>query len=774
MTFIQLPTQHSPRTHTQHHTRKLTDANINRLCNNLSSLSWREVFNSNNVNESYSSFWTEFKTLYDINFPIVKTKLNKNIHKIANYMTQGLLVSRRKKIELLKTSMQHPSRESTHIYKTYRNLYNKVMRASKKAYFDSSLKKAKKDPKKTWKILKEAMNINSNSQKIDKINLNSKILTEPNEIANAFNDFFVTAGQSIADSIPHTARTPESYLAPNNAPDFHLGVVSQGEVVNIIKAFESKSSQDIDGITMKLLKKIATPISFPLAHIFTLSVEQGIFPEALKKSRIVPIHKAGKTDSCNNYRPIALLSTISKILEKIIATRLANHLSIHKLIHENQYGFQRHKNTEHNLMQLINYVTKALNDGEYCVGVFIDLRKAFDVCSHSILLKKLEHLGVRGLALDWFRSYLSNRTQQVDIEGNLSEPKQLNISVLQGSILGPILFLCYINDLPSVSALKTLLFADDTQGLAKGKNLPILMDHVNEELSKWSLWFKANKMAVNTDKTKFIIFHTKGKKITLNARGIYFDNNDLSSPHDPSLVAQIDRIHNNHPSPDHRYYKLLGILIDEHLTLDHHTAHLTAKLSKAIFCLNRAKNFLPTKSLITLYHSLFHSHLLYCPTIVSCTSNKNIDKITKLQKKAIRIATNSPYNAHTQPIFQHYNILPYPKIVAQQQLHFMHAHHYNYLPPSFNNMWQTNATRDTQHNLRNAHEYTTPRINYASLKKFPLFSFPTTWNNAGPSKYHSNSFTFRTALRNELQDHIPPTYPPPAPSYPPPHPPHTP
>jgi len=208
----------------------------------------------------------------------------------------------------------------------------------------------------------------------------------------------------------------------------------------------------MNGISMKLLKELAQVISTPLAHIFNLSLAQGVFPEKLKLSRVVPIHKSGKTDSCDNYRPIALQSNISKILEKLVCTKLTNHLDLNKIIHPHQFGFQRFKNTEQNLVHVVNYISQALNEGDFCIGIFLDLKKAFDTVDHKILLTKLEYYGVTGLELDWFKSYLSNRSQVVDINGH-SPPQEIDISVLQGSILGPILFNIFINDLPLQSLL---------------------------------------------------------------------------------------------------------------------------------------------------------------------------------------------------------------------------------------------------------------------------------------------------------------------------------
>jgi hypothetical protein len=204
-----------------------------------------------------------------------------------------------------------------------------------------------------------------------------------------------------------------------------------------------------------------------------LSIQQGIFLDKLKISRTVPLFKNENTELCDNYRPISLLSFLSKIIEKIISIQLVNHLELNKLLYEQQYGFQKNKSTENNLTHVTNFICNAWNEKNFCVGLFLDLRKAFDVCSHEILFKKLEKYGIKCKTHEWFNSYLKSK-QIVDIDGNLSTPKTFNISVIQGSILGPILFLIYINNLYTSSALLSIMFADDTACLAQNKNLNLM------------------------------------------------------------------------------------------------------------------------------------------------------------------------------------------------------------------------------------------------------------------------------------------------------------
>lgn len=756
LTFLLSPIPHFPKMQHDLPSRTFDVESISKFKIDLSSITWNDVLSDEDVDSSYGKFWSTFKTLFNLHFPLIKAKRNKNHHPLQNYMTKGLLISRSTKLSLHKHSILNPSPLNISKYRSYRNLYNKLLRTSKKLYFERNFKKYKKDPKRTWSLIREALHFSPKYNLITDINAGDTSLVNDLDIANEFNRFFASAGKNISNSIPPTSLTPESFLTPNNAPDLTLYELSPTAIVDILKLLQPKRSVDIDGLSFFLLKQISFQIAIPLSHIFSLSLKNGIFPSALKLSRVIPLYKSNDPSLCDNYRPIALQSCIAKILEKYVSIQLSNHLDLNHLLHPHQYGFQKYKSTEHNLFSAINFISSALNNNEFCLGIFLDLKKAFDVCSHEILLKKLSHIGVLGSALDWFKSYLSNRTQRVEINGVLSNPEDIDISVLQGSILGPILFLIYINDLPNCTSLFTLLFADDTQALARGNNIPMLVDRVNLELYKLASWFRANKMAVNISKTKFILFHNKGKKYNPEDLKILFNNNEPNQ-NDPTLIQQLERIHSNHKDPSKQHYKSLGILFDEHLSFSHHFSYLHSKLSRTIFILNRAKHFLPLRILKTLYFSLFHSHLSYCPSITSCASPALTNKIFLLQKKAIRIISGAAYAAHTDPLFKSNSILPYPKILLQANYLLLHSIHHNYSPSSLRNIFPKNNERNIDYDLRNQNAYIIPIPRNNSLKRFPLYSYPTLFNSDDGILLNQNPTTFKIAIKSKLlgtYDHL--------------------
>lgn len=734
--------------------RNLSAANVSNFKEQLRGLNWNLVTDCNDVDTSYNNFWNLFSEIFENTFPLRRVKRNRNIHKINNFMTQGLLVSRRTKNSLHLNVLNDPSDYNTTYYRTYRNLYNKLMRKSKQLYYESKLKVHSKNSKKTWDLIGEALNKQNSANVIPEIISNGKTLTDNVAKANAFNEFFTKIGKNINETIPHTKISFDSYLTRQHVapPSLDLGNIGPIFISDVLKAMPNKSSPDLDGISLKILKSVRVEISTPLSHIFNLSLDKGVFPEALKCTRTVPVFKQGSKGSCDNYRPISLVKTFSKILEKIVALKLTNHLDINKLLYKHQYGFQRNKHTEHNLINLLSYVSSAINDGNYCMGIFLDIKKAFDCVPHDILFKKLEKLGIEGTSLKWFKSYLSGRSQKCDVNGALSDLGFIDIGVLQGSTLGPILFLCFINDLPSSNLMYSLLFADDTACLLSNKSLPELFATANTELHKIAIWFKANKLAVNVKKTKFIIFHQRQKKINLQGLKLYYNDNDPDEDIQDKKT-ELGQISLKNNKDDEKTYKYLGILLDEHLSFDQHVNYLCNKLSKSLYFISKVKKTLPRKALLTLYYSLFHSNLLYGLNVFSCTSAKNIDKIYKLQKRAVRTINLAKYNQPTSNLFLKDNILPFKDLILFKKACFMHTVYYGNSPLPLSDIFPK-ATQNHEHELRNINNFSIPRPKKDFFKKMPPFSFPELWNNLEEAKLYVNFTTFQIALKNRLLNNL--------------------
>jgi hypothetical protein len=749
-TFVVPPARYknSPQTHKFVQSRNYSLQNLNNFKNELSIADWTNVTSLNDANLAYNEFWKTYEACHNANFPFIRQRFNKNFHKKQPFMTQGLLVSRNTKNKLHKLSISNPEAATIERYKTYKTLYLRTVRGAKKLYFTSKLDANAGNPKKTWETLNEILGKPKKNDSVSQININEIPESDPTKIANHFNTFFTSIGKKISNDIPPVQKQPEDYINyGRDIPGLSLGNTTPEHVLKTIRKFKNKASCDIDGISTKMVKFIGSEIAVPLAHVFNTSLESGIFPDKLKQCRVIPIFKSGSHLDCDNYRPISLLSSISKVLEKIVADKLLYHLQSNDLLYTHQYGFIPNRSAEHNLLQIINYVTSALNDGNFCIGVFLDLKKAFDVCSHSILLKKLSKMGITGVSHRWFSNYLSGRSQKVEINGKFSDSLGLDISVIQGSTLGPLLFLCYINDFFAATTLFSVLFADDTTCLSKGKKLNELVPYVNQELQKIALWFKANKMAVNTAKTKFIIFRTQGKIINNNECMLLFNNNEPGQPEDPDLITPIDRIHNEGPESS---FKLLGVMIDEYLSFNAHISHVSAKISKSLFCINKIKNFVNKATLKLLYYAMVNSHLSYCLNVYSCATTTNLQRLRIKQKEAVRIISNAGYRDHTKPLFLSQKILPFDEMVKFANLKFMHSFIHHKLPFSFNETWTFNRDRNQNRQLRNANELYIPAHHYATLQRFPLFAFPRAWNEESERKFTPSLFVYGKQLKAAL------------------------
>ena len=374
------------------------------------------------------------------------------------------------------------------------------------------------------------------------LNINGILSSNNKEVADCFNQYFSNISTSIRSKLPYTSKKFKSYLLNSNPDSVYLTPTSALEVLNCINSFPRNKGMGPYSIPIKILQLLGPDISVILSNLINLSFTSGSFPSKLKLARITPVLKKGSPLEVQNYRPISLLSNIDKIFQKLIFKRLMNFLDKHQSLYPMQFGFRAKHSTTLSLMNIVNQIQNALDKGKVACGIFLDLQKAFDTVDHEILLVKLKHYGIRGKTFHWLKSFLSERSQFVSIGNIKSSIVSLLHGVPQGSVLGPLLFLIYINDMHQAVKFSSLFqFADDTNMLNYSKNLKQLAKHVNIDLKLISHWLNANKISLNTSKTELVLFKHKRKSLTFDLR----------------ITINGKRIR---PSP---YIKYLGIFIDE-------------------------------------------------------------------------------------------------------------------------------------------------------------------------------------------------------------------
>ena len=313
--------------------------------------------------------------------------------------------------------------------------------------------------------------------------------------------------------MPATNVTCEHYLDKPQVSGFLLSPISAMEIENIITSLSPSKACGPYSIPIVLLKTLKNFISYPLEVLFNFSFTSGTVPNQFKIARVTPIHKKGSVFDVSNYRPISLLSIFNKIIEKLMYNRLINYLDNLSIIYNNQFGFRSKHSAFNALLLLTDKIQSAIDKGTYCCGIFLDLSKAFDIVNHKILLSKLEHYGIRGVVYNWFASYLSNRKQFVSLRSSVSDHHTISCGVPQGSVLGPLLFLLYVNDMNKCSnILEFHLFADDTNLFLSDNNVQSLEFKMNIELEKVSHWLSANKLSLNIKKLALWYFTAHRRK----------------------------------------------------------------------------------------------------------------------------------------------------------------------------------------------------------------------------------------------------------------------
>ncbi len=623
-------------------------------------------------------------------------------------MTSGLLQSVHTKNKLYKQHKIKNNDEASRKYKLYNNKLEHLKRIAKKSYYTNEINKYKSDPKNMWNIIKSIINRKNKKPNLpDHFQYNNKYLTNLDDIANNFNKYFATIGSSLNALLPPPSHDCLKYMKSPIINSMFLFNTNKPEIQKIIKTLKNNSLLSSD-IKVSLVKHVSEEISEYLCKVIDTIFSTGKFPDFLKMAVVTPVYKSGDNSLFSNYRPISVLPVLSKLVERCLFNRLISFINKNNLLTDRQFGFRKSHSTIHALTYYYDKLSELLEDNLYVISTFIDLSKAFDTINHDILLKKLSYYGIRGICLDLLKSYLSNRLQKVkiakpDASVVFSRYTGISCGVPQGSILGPLLFLLYINDMPAVSSkLDFVLFADDTTITGSSRNLLDLQNIFNVELNLLHNWLVSNKLTINTSKTNYILFTPKNKVIAFTPFICVQDNE----------ISQVTSI------------KFLGIIIDNKLSWNLHITYLANKLAKNMSILYKLKGSFPQSTMLNMYYSFIYSLLTYGISIWGNSSKSNLNKLITLQKQAVRIICDTAYRAHTDSLFKTLKILKLQDIFLLEVLKFTYKFKLGILPTVFHDYFtisETQVRQETFHIPRHRTNYRAASIKILGAKKFNQF-----------------------------------------------------
>ena len=686
----------------------------------ISDETWSEVEVETDAQAKFDKFIDIYTRHYDTAFPLkANTTRRKNErHSPKPWILPWLEDACARKNRFYYEYVKNPTEQNNMKYRKMKKFVDKHITKAKNKYYSDYFQQHKDSSRKQWEMINALLNRKRKSSSITKIiNANGDVINTPREIAENFNNYFGEIATKLKSEIPTNlgfSKHPNDFISDEISNTIFLNPVDGNEVCEIINKLKNKATLDTK---ISALKMANTDTMFQnvLANVINASFEQGQFPDQLKTAKVVPIHKNGSKYDVANYRPISLLPAISKIFEKTMHCRIVNFMEANNSLYEMQYGFRKGRSCEHALLKAQNLILESLNKKEIALLLLIDFSKAFDMVDHDILLGKLYKYGIRGNAHCWLKSYLKGRQQFVAIDGMESPKTTLKIGVPQGSILGPLLFIIYINDLPNIHKFaKFILYADDANIILTGKDIQDITEQADRLATLLADWVNCNGLKLNLTKTNYMIF----------------TRNKLFRQHDFNINISNIEIKRTTES------KFLGIIINENVNWNSHVAAVRQKMSRYIGVMYRLKSILPLSARLNIYHSLVQSHINYCSLIWGFTTKSNIESIFAIQKKGLRTVIPGFVNYfyrkgviphHTKEAFTKYDILAVHNIIAKNALVFMYKHYRNdetlALPNSVASTIHSDAPKpgSTQETCEDWHEiYCTSHFRSSIFYKGPL------------------------------------------------------
>lgn len=599
----------------------------------LINTNWQSFYSSENPEQATDILMNKLKEI--LNKSTTKIK-QKNIKKRKEWMTAGLLTSIATRDHIYNELTKNPNdNELKEKYRIYKNKVNNLIKTTKNNYYREKLDKCKNNTKKVWEIVNDITNDQkTKNNTINKIKVDGNIIENKKQIANEYNKHYSEIGTKMANKI---ISPEQKFLETAFDKTFYLSPIKESEVDLFIQSLKNFKSPGYDNIRSELIKYCKETFVPILTHLINLIFKTSICPSHFKIAIIKPLFKSGDKEQIINYRPLSLISNFAKIFEKALKSKMENFLKKYKLLNMNQFGFRQNTSTEDAIASLTGRIYECIDAKIPCIAVFIDLAKAFDTIDHRHMLGKLWNIGFRGPVYDLIKSYLNNRIQHVQIENDVSEPRNVLCGLPQGTVLAPLLFIIFLNNLLNLTIEgRTISFADDTAIFFQANTWAELITLISKNLKIIKDWFDYHVLSINIDKTKYLAFNSYNKNLPTFTE-IKIANTQYSIQHAPTI-------------------KYLGIIIDSNLKWDHHVMSIVKRLRLLTYKFRQLRNVLNLNEIKIIYDSLVRSILKYGIIAWGGVNQTNLKPLTQINKKIIKIILNKNSLYPTERIYKELNV----------------------------------------------------------------------------------------------------------------------